>query len=133
MLLFQLGSNLADVQFLYIDLVITTTLAVVMGRAEPYSRIVAKRPIGSLSSAQNIISILSQVVVSASLQVGALAYVRIQPWYVEVRPSSGDDMDKLCWENTTLFSVSAFQYLILALVFSKGPPFRKPFYTNGEN
>ncbi len=32
--------------------------------------------------------------------------------------------------NTTLFFVSSFQYLIIAIVFSKGKPFRQPSYKN---
>lgn len=32
--------------------------------------------------------------------------------------------------NTTLFFVSSFQYLIVAVVFSKGKPFRQPSYKN---
>ncbi|KAL0180904.1 hypothetical protein M9458_023310, partial [Cirrhinus mrigala] len=32
--------------------------------------------------------------------------------------------------NTTLFYVSSFQYLIIAIVFSKGKPFRQPSYKN---
>lgn len=34
------------------------------------------------------------------------------------------------YENTTLFYVSSFQYLIVAVVFSKGKPFRQPCYKN---
>jgi len=34
------------------------------------------------------------------------------------------------YENTTLFFISSFQYLIVAIVFSKGKPFRQPCYKN---
>lgn len=37
------------------------------------------------------------------------------------------------YENTVLFCVTGFQYLILAVAMSKGYPFREPLYTNGED
>lgn len=36
----------------------------------------------------------------------------------------------MCWENTVLFLISCFQYLVLGVVYSKGPPYRKPLHTN---
>lgn len=35
------------------------------------------------------------------------------------------------YENTVVFSLSGFQYLILAAAVSRGAPFRQPLYTNG--
>ena len=53
------------------------------------------------------------------------------PWYKKLEPVSDDESEViLCWETTVIFILSSFQYLILATVFSKGRPFRKPFYTN---
>lgn len=37
------------------------------------------------------------------------------------------------YENTVIFCVTGFQYLILAVAMSKGYPFREPLYTNGED
>lgn len=34
------------------------------------------------------------------------------------------------YENTVVFSLSSFQYLILAAAVSKGAPFRRPLYSN---
>lgn len=65
----QHKTNLSDTQFLYFDLGITTSIAIVMGRTEPYPRLVPRRPMGSLVSFQNVASIIIQVVVSASVQV----------------------------------------------------------------
>lgn len=41
-----------------------------------------------------------------------------------------DDHNIQTFENTSLFYVSCFQYLIVAVVFSKGKPFRQPTYRN---
>lgn len=45
-------------------------------------------------------------------------------------PAWSDDDVITCWENTTLFLTSSYQYIILAFVLNKGYPHRKPFYRN---
>jgi hypothetical protein len=41
-----------------------------------------------------------------------------------------EDSSNACFENYALFSVSSMQYIILALVFSKGAPYRKSICSN---
>ncbi len=48
-------------------------------------------------------------------------------------PNSKDDkLEATNYENSTLFLVSCFQYILVAAVFSIGPPFRKQMWTNGK-
>ena len=41
-----------------------------------------------------------------------------------------DGLAVACWENYAIFSVSAFQYIILAYAFSKSRPYRRMIFTN---
>jgi magnesium-transporting ATPase (P-type) len=67
-------------QFLYIDLVITTSLAVVMGRTGPSDQLVPQRPNGSLASAATVFPLLLQVGLTAGIQLAAFFLLLDQPW-----------------------------------------------------
>jgi len=41
-----------------------------------------------------------------------------------------DEFDNKCYEVTAVFSISAFQYIGMAVIFSKGSPYRKNMFTN---
>ena len=47
------------------------------------------------------------------------------------RPSNGNKLESTNFENTVLFLVSCFQYILVAAVFNIGPPYREPMWTNG--
>lgn len=131
-LLYYFASSLGDFQFLYIDLFIIIPVAVTMARTLPYPRIYHKRPTANLVSRKVLTSIIGQVIITAGVQVWAYLWVRRQPWYSP--PSGhreGDKLDSLNYENTAVFLVSCFQYILVAAVFSIGPPYRKPMWSNG--
>ncbi|KAG8214021.1 hypothetical protein J3R82DRAFT_10776 [Butyriboletus roseoflavus] len=134
-LLYSFASSLGDFQFLYIDLFIIIPVAVSMGRTLPFPRIYPKRPTASLVSKKVLASLVGQVVVTSGVQLFTFIWVRRQEWYI---PPSTDNpnredqhLNATNYENTVLFLVSCFQYVLVAAVFSIGPPYRKSMWTNG--
>ncbi|TNM87956.1 hypothetical protein fugu_006177 [Takifugu bimaculatus] len=111
-LLYSILSNLGDFQFLFID------IAIIL------------------------------LIVFTSFQIFTFLLVKQQPWYTVWEPITDvcnqssyinksdlndtevDDHNIQNFENTSIFYVSCFQYLIVAIVFSKGKPFRQPSYKN---
>ncbi|KAF8590974.1 Ca-transporting ATPase [Ramaria rubella] len=131
-LLYSFASSLGDFQFLYIDLFIIIPIAVTMGRTLPFSRIHPKRPTASLVSKKVLTSIIGQVLITSGVQFWTFFWVRSRSWYEPPNPDSGSDkLETTNFENTTLFLVSSFQYILVAAVFSIGPPYRQPMWSNG--
>lgn len=75
------------------------------------------------------------------IQVAALVLLSRQPWYEQFdpHPTGTNCFDRTqansaacsqSYENSAVFLVSLGQFLIAAFVFNKGPPFRRPIYTN---
>ncbi|VVC28869.1 P-type ATPase, transmembrane domain,P-type ATPase, phosphorylation site,P-type ATPase, cytoplasmic [Cinara cedri] len=129
-LLYSRGIMLGNFQFLYFDFVLTTTLAVVMGNIGPPTKINPRRPLSRILTPKNLIPLFLQLLVCALIQKASLYYLELQNWYKPTKPAWSDDDVVTCWENTTLFFTSSYQYLILAFVLNKGYPHRKPFYKN---
>ncbi|KAK0212773.1 hypothetical protein DFS33DRAFT_1370273 [Desarmillaria ectypa] len=133
-LLYSFASSLGDFQFLYIDLFIIIPVAVTMGRTLPYPRIHPKRPTASLVSKKVLSSIIGQIVITCVVQIWAYMWVRGQEWYTPPRedePSQDNNqLESRNFENSVLFLVSCFQYILVAAVFSIGPPYRKAMSTN---
>ncbi|KAH9911839.1 Ca-transporting ATPase [Fomitopsis serialis] len=134
-LLYSFASSLGDFQFLYIDLFIIIPIAVTMGRTAPFPKIHPKRPTASLVSKKVLSSLAGQIIITSTLQFWAFIWVRRQEWYQPPPPNdpSADDnkLEATNFENSTLFLVSCFQYILVAAVFSIGPPYRRPMWTNG--
>ncbi|KAK7005604.1 cation-transporting ATPase [Favolaschia claudopus] len=134
-LLYSFASSLGDFQFLYIDLFIIIPVAVAMGRTLPYPRIHTKRPTASLVSKKVLASLVGQIVITSSVQLWGYLWVRNQPWYTPPPASDpesdGNRLESTNYENSTLFLLSCFQYVLVAAVFSIGPPYRKSMWTNG--
>ncbi|NXD60299.1 AT132 ATPase, partial [Corvus moneduloides] len=130
LLLYTINTNLSDFQFLFFDLVITTTVAVLMGRTGPAPALGVRRPQGALISGLVLGSLVLQTALLVAVQVLSYFVTVSQSWFVPLNSTVTAPQNLPNYENTVLFCVSGFQYLILAVAMSKGHPFREPLYTN---
>ncbi|XP_067167335.1 polyamine-transporting ATPase 13A2 isoform X3 [Apteryx mantelli] len=130
LLLYTINTNLSDFQFLFFDLIITTTMAVLMGRTGPAKELGVERPQGALISVLVLGSLLLQTALLITVQVLSYFITISQNWYVPLNSTVTAPQNLPNYENTVLFCITGFQYLILAVAMSKGHPFREPLYTN---
>ncbi|KAH1018274.1 hypothetical protein HUJ05_006079 [Dendroctonus ponderosae] len=128
LILYSLESNLTDTQFLYSDLCIISTVAFFFGRTESYpGKLHRHAPLTGLVSLSQIASLAIHTCLIVFFQTAAFLHLKAQPWFVPFLKAS-DNVS--CLENYTIFTMSSFQYIILAIVFSKGYPYRKSMFTN---
>ena len=128
-ILYNLASSLGDFQFLYIDLFIILPVAVAMARTLPYPVLHTKRPTANLLSKKVLLSMIGQVIICSAFQAFTFYLTRRQSWYTPPKVDP-DQLNVVNAENSAIFLVSSFQYITVAAVFSVGPPFRQPIYTN---
>lgn len=100
-----------------------------MSSQQRYAPIHPKAPTANLVSCKVLVSLIGQISICAAFQLWAFWYTRKQPWYTPpvIDP---DNLNVQNPENSALFLVSSFQYIIGSLVYSTGYPYRKPVYTN---
>ncbi|XP_032597910.1 polyamine-transporting ATPase 13A2 isoform X2 [Drosophila grimshawi] len=132
MILYSIDSNLTDKQYLYIDLGLISIFAFFFGKTESFDgQLVKQVPLSSLISPTPMASLLLHLAVATVFQVAGWLQLHQQSWFEPFKPGSDESEDHLgCFENYTMFAISSFQYIILAFVFSKGAPYRKPIWSN---
>lgn len=127
-MLYEFGGGLGDFQFLYIDLFIIVPLAVFMGRTPAFSRIAPKRPTANLMSKKVLTSMFGQIIINSTIQAILFRLVKQSDHYQPPVREDPSDLNTLLirsFENTALFLASSFQYILVACVFSIGPPYRQ--------
>ncbi|KAK2749170.1 hypothetical protein FQN57_006785 [Myotisia sp. PD_48] len=127
--LYASASNLGDFQFLYIDLAIILPVAIFMGWIGPSPTLCRKRPTANLVSRKVLTPLLGQIAICALIQFVAFETVQLQPWYKPPKPNIHKAQIKNS-QNTALFLISCYQYVLSGIVFSAGKPFRQPVTSN---
>ena len=152
-LLILIGSYLGDWEFMASDLFLITPLAFLIPLAPAYPKLTYHKPVSSLFSFSIIFSMALQTLCVGIFQIigyfwtdsffpdeGVVEELRLREcWgdfdHIKKRPSNKtleDDevMYQECIDNATNFYISFAQYLILAVVFCSGKPFKKSIFYN---
>ena len=120
-----------------------------MSWTEPHPVLSRKRPTASLISRKVLTPLIGQIVLCFLIQFSSLKSAQAQPWSVASsltavgRQSNYNyrfippkvDLEKTNIENsenTTLFLVSCYEYILSSAIISVGRPFRQPMFTNGS-
>ncbi|XP_031452060.1 probable cation-transporting ATPase 13A4 [Phasianus colchicus] len=159
LLLYWQLNSFGNYQFLFQDLAITTVIGMTMSFTEAYPKLVPYRPPSQLISPPLLLSVILNILFSLGMQIFGFLMVQKQPWYSKtdihsaclsvnshmensssasslvlhgMRDGNPTEVDNgyKSYENTTVWLLSTINCLIIALVFSKGRPFRQPIYTN---
>uniref|UniRef100_A0A8D0HA81 Cation-transporting ATPase n=1 Tax=Sphenodon punctatus TaxID=8508 RepID=A0A8D0HA81_SPHPU len=157
LLLYWQLNSFGNYQFLFQDLAITTVIGVTMSLNGAYPKLVPYRPPARLTSLPLLLSVVLNILFSLAMQIFGFVVVQKQPWYTRYNihsaclPENGSlgkspSLDSAgtgnttgtestnngyqSYENTTVWLLSTINCLVVALVFSKGKPFRQPMYRN---
>lgn len=102
-----------------------------VSRTESYSELAKKPPPNKLMAFRPIFSLLGHMAIILAIQVFTFFYVKWQPWFEAYEDSSNKrEKNFASYENTAVFTVSMFQYLTEAVIFSKGAPYRRSIFSN---
>ena len=127
-ILYSRGSNLGDFQFLYIDLCLIVPIAIFMSWSKPYDKLCRKRPSANLVSLKILIPLFVSIIIILVFQIIPWLFVQTRNWYI--KPVVGGDDAVQSSDNTILFYISNFQYILTAVILSVGPPYREPMSHN---
>lgn len=88
-----------------------------------------RAPTANLVSTRVLVSLIGQVAICGAFQVWAFYYVRRQDWY-EPPVIDPDNLNVYNPENSAVFYISSFQYIVGCITYSAGWPHRRRVYTN---
>ena len=128
-LAYFVGSVLGNWQYLYQDMVVVFVLTLCIGATDANRQLSVKRPSADLLSFSNLLCVFVHMAICVSFQVLMFCLVGRQSGYINYTETN-DVGDAATMETTSLYYFSNFQYLIMAVLFAMGHPWKRPLITN---
>ena len=123
-ILFIIGSNITDMQFLYVDLIALVPLSVMQAWTGSYHKLTKDMPTSTLFYFPVILSVCVSSLIQIAFQLFFFLNIRSQPFFVPLDPRGEQWSDAdLSYEETVLFMIVNFQLIMTSLAFSISEPF----------
>ncbi|XP_072036622.1 polyamine-transporting ATPase 13A3-like [Amphiura filiformis] len=127
LIIYSVNSTLSDLMFHYIDICLCTVTVLLMSRGGAYEKLSLKKPLSKLMKAPIIFSMAVHIVIQGAFQIAIFYIIQVEPWFIPLDPDPHGKNNK-CFETTSVFLLSCFQYIIVAFIFTPGVPYRQPIY-----
>lgn len=101
---------------------------ILVGRNHAFDRLDRTPPPSSIIGFVQLSSISLQIILAIGVQIASIMFLKFEPKYSPEESKKEDSF----FENYAVFASSVFQYITLAVVFSKGKPYRAPLYKNSK-
>ena len=121
------GSVLGNWQYLYEDLWLVFPMTIFMGATRANRALSVKRPSGNLLSISNVVNLVTHILICVGCQVGVYETILAEPDYYRL---DNDGNGPNSFTTTALYYFSNFQYVVMAVLFSLGRPWKARMYTN---
>ena len=121
--------NMTNNQYSIADLFTVMPLAIFMSKTDPYPELSPHQPTSELISLRVLSSVSIQAFIQLVFQIGTYI-IAINTYYEYPNLGPGDNPGNVSYEDTIVFYMSWFEYLVICIVFSIGKPWKKPSYTN---
>jgi len=122
--------ELTNWAYYHIDIFIILSLSATMAMSDAYQHLTKFRPTGRLVSVEILSSVIGQGFIQIIFQIVTYVLLKSQGWYDPKQCEDDFSTQNACFENTSLYILTTYQYWMTAFVFIVGKPFRQPFYTN---
>lgn len=129
------GSVLGNWQYLIQDLVIVFPLTMFIGSSKANRKLSLKRPSGNLLSLANISNVLIHMLICLCFQLIIYAQVNKQSDYYPYESQPGfatSATTQRTYYATSLYYFANFQFILMAVLFSLGRPWKQRIYKNKE-
>lgn len=144
--------------YVFVDIILNILPPMLFGTTGPYERLVVRMPIRNILSVLPQVSMYSFIVVQVTIYYLVSCSLTSQPWYVQCTlhsehpflcsncspylsprryvPLNGT-LNNIMQPPTNqlsyaLFSANMMSYVISAIIFAPGPPYRGSFFSNSK-